>query len=106
METREYYKHTRCYGLLKKCLSKVTHLVNYVPTFWITFTDCKDSIQIDFVFYSYMNDSVKDSERIRRCNCSPVDLNQVSAETKLPVVMDAFLGSTTNKIKLQNLLRD
>ena len=53
-----------------------------------------------------MNDSVKDSEMIRRCNCSPADLNQVSAETKLPVVMDTFWASTTNKIKLQDLFKD
>ena len=50
--------------------------------------------------------SVKDSERRRRCNCSPVDLNEVSTETKLPVIMDTFWASTTNKVKLQNLLKN
>ena len=32
-------------------------------------------------------------------------INEVSVETKLPVIMDSFWASTTNKVKLQKLLK-
>ena len=56
-------------------------------------------------FSSYIDASVKDSQRPRRCNCSPVDLNDVSPETPLPVTMESFWASSINKVKLQLLLR-
>ena len=59
----------------------------------------------DFVFDTYIDASVKDSQRPRRCNCSPVDLNDVSPETPLPVTMESFWASSINKVKLQLLLR-
>ena len=59
----------------------------------------------DFVFDTYINASVKDSEQARRCNCSPIDLNDVSPETPLPVTMESFWASSINKAKLQLLLR-
>ena len=37
--------------------------------------------------------------------CSPVDLNDVSPETPLPVTMESFRASSMNKAKLQLLLR-
>ena len=61
--------------------------------------------RIDFVFDTYIDASVKDSERARRCNCSPIDLNDVSPETPLPVTMESFWASSINKAKLQLLLR-
>ena len=61
--------------------------------------------RIDFVFDTYIDASVKDSERARRCNCSPIDLNDMSPETPLPVTMESFWASSINKAKLQLLLR-
>ena len=60
---------------------------------------------IDFVFDTYIDASVKDGERAGRCNCSPIDLNNVSPETPLPVTMESFWASSMNKAKLQLLLR-
>ena len=54
---------------------------------------------------TYIDASVKDSERTRRCNCSPIDLKDVSPETPLPVTMESFWASSMNKAKLQLLLR-
>ena len=54
---------------------------------------------------SYIDASVKDSEQARRCNCSPIDLNDVSPETPLPVTMESFWASSMNKTKLQLLLQ-
>ena len=63
--------------------------------------------RIDFVFDTYIDAPVKDGERARRCNCSPINLNNVSPdhETPLPVTMESFWASSMNKAKLQLLLR-
>ena len=62
-----------------------------------TYVLCSKYYHIDFVFDTYMDGSVKDSERTRRCSCSPINLNEVNAETQLPVIMDNFWASATNK---------
>ena len=49
---------------------------------------------------SHIDASVKDSEQARRCNCSPIDLNDVSPETPLPVTMESFWASSMSKTKL------
>ena len=67
---------------------------------------CRKSNRTDFVFDTYIEGSVKDSERARRSSCRPIDLNTIASETKLPVSMDTFWASSGNKIKLQELLRD
>ena len=67
---------------------------------------CSGSNSNDFVFDTYVEGSVKDSERARRSCCKPIDLHVVAAETHLPVPMDVFWVSPTNKVKLQQLLRE
>jgi len=57
--------------------------------------------QIHFVFDSYMSGSVKDSERIRRSTLKPIEINVINDETPLPVNMDFFWPSNSNKAKLQ-----
>ena len=61
----------------------------------------KDSSRIDFVFDTYVEGSVKDSEQQRRLRCSPIDLNVICEETPLPVSMESFWASSANKSKLQ-----
>ena len=45
---------------------------------------------IDFVFDTYSEGSIKDSEPERRCKCIPIHLNEVLPETPLPVTTEAF----------------
>jgi hypothetical protein len=61
--------------------------------------------RIDFVFDTYLKGSVKDSERVRRCEEKPIEINNLTRDTPLPVDMATFWSSTTNKQKLQLLLR-
>ena len=49
-----------------------------------------DSNCIDFVFDTYSEGSIKDSEPEGRCKCIPIDLNEVLPETPLPVTTEAF----------------
>jgi len=48
----------------------------------------KDCSRIDFVFHTYVEGSVKDTEWQRRLSCSPIDLNVICEEMPLPVSMD------------------
>ena len=76
-----------------------THFLGYVHSL------SHNANRIDFVFDTYIDASFKDSEQARRCNCSPIDLNDVSSETSLPVTMESFWASSMNKAKIQLLLR-
>ena len=67
---------------------------------------CKEPERIDFVFDTYLEGSVKDSERLRRQEDMPIEINNLTSETPLPVKMPAFWGSSANKTKFQNELRD
>ena len=42
---------------------------------------CTAANRIDLVFDSYIEGSVKDAERIRRCKSSPIDLSEMQAGT-------------------------
>ena len=93
--------HLRCMRLanLNTFGDLCTHFLGYVHSL------SHNANRIDFVFDTYIDASVKDGERARRCNCSPIDLNNVSPETPLPVTMESFWASSMNKAKLQLLLR-
>jgi len=64
----------------------------------------KAATRIDLVFDSYIEKSLKDSERQRRERKSPVELHEVSGETPLPREMDRFWPSSDNKVKLESLI--
>ena len=68
------------------------------------FSLCHDASRIDFVFDSYLTGSVKDSERQRRAKTRPIEISSISNDTPLPVQMDTFWASGTNKVKLQSFL--
>ena len=60
--------------------------------------------RLDLVFDSYVDGSIKDSERNRRQDKAPIELNCIHYDTSLPVEMDRFWSSSNNKLKLQMLL--
>ena len=59
---------------------------------------------IDYVFDTYLPESVQGSERARRSSCAPIDINMLTAETPVPISMDSFWASSNNKIKLQQFV--
>ena len=61
---------------------------------------------IDFVFDTYVERSIKESERQRRLCCGSLDLSVICEEALLPVSIDAFWASSANKSKFQRLLRN
>jgi hypothetical protein len=66
---------------------------------------CKNASCIDLVFDTYLDGSVKDSERKRRSTTQAIEINNLLEDTLLPVDMDTFRPSSSNKVKLQLLLR-
>ena len=58
-----------------------------------------ESVQL--VFDTYVEGSVKDSERLRRNSMTTVDIGIIEDETLFPLEIDSFWGSTSNKQKLQ-----
>ena len=60
---------------------------------------------IDIIYDSYINDSLKECEQLRRSKCEPIHLKDIQLETKLPIQLDQFLASASNKEKLQKLSR-
>ena len=61
--------------------------------------------RIDFVFDTYIEGSIKDAERVRRSTQKAIEINNIVAETRLPVDMETFWSSNSNKTKLQLLFR-
>ena len=60
--------------------------------------------RLDLVFDSYVEGSIKDSERNRRQDKAPIETNIIHYDTPLPVEMARFWSSSNNKLKLQMLL--
>jgi hypothetical protein len=46
--------------------------------------------RLDLVFDSYVQSSIKDSERNRRQDKAPIEMNYINSDTPLPVEMDRF----------------
>ena len=62
--------------------------------------------RIDYVFDTYLEDSVKGGERARRSACAPIEINILKEDTPIPVSMESFWASSSNKAKLQQLLKN
>ena len=81
---------TRCYtfgDLIKSVINSVTSI-------------CYDSCYVHLVLDSYIEFSLKECERMRRCDVTPVDLVGMNAETLIPQQLDKFWASDKNKQKL------
>ena len=64
----------------------------------------QESHRLDLVFDSYVEGSIKDSERNRRQDKAPIEMNYIHSDTPLTIEMDRFWSSSNNKLKLQMLL--
>ena len=66
---------------------------------------CKNATRIDLVFDSYKEGSGKDTERSRRSTMKPIEISMKAEDTPLPVNIDTFRETVSNKAKLQMFLR-
>jgi len=65
---------------------------------------CKNASRIDFIFDSYIEGSVKDSETLRRTQKTPVLYSNIALESKLARDVGSFWPSAANKVKLEQLI--
>jgi hypothetical protein len=65
---------------------------------------CKRASCIDFVFDSYLRESVKEGECSRRATVTPIEHSNLKFETRLEKDMSTFWPSGQNKEQLQILL--
>jgi len=64
----------------------------------------KRASKIDFVFDSYLERSIKDSERQKKKKKSSIELLEIERKTPLPVEMDRFWPSSIYKANLETLI--
>ena len=58
--------------------------------------------EIDIVYDSYLDDSIKECERIRRrSSCEPLEFGNMKTTTPIPVQMDRFWACGSNKEAIQ-----
>ena len=79
-------------------------LESYAIAWWISFNTSKTASTNDFVFDSYLQRSLKDSQYQKREKKSPIELDQIQRKTPLPVQMDRFWPSSKNKASLETLV--
>ena len=60
--------------------------------------------RIDLVFDSYIEMTIKDSERQKRSRTPAVELNKIERTTPLPIQMETFWSSNKNKARLESLI--
>ena len=72
---------------------------------WLSITSVCRFDQLHIVFDSYLEDSIKGSERSRRNKLDPLDFFGITLDTKFPVQVDRFWASIHNKEQLQILSR-
>jgi hypothetical protein len=74
---------------------------NIFDQLWTNTSNYKRIKRVDFVFDSYIEQSLKEGERERRRNADPMELIKIKQETLIPVQMDRFWSSGKNKEMLQ-----
>ncbi len=67
---------------------------------------CPNADSIHMVFDTYIEGSVKGSERARRNTTPAVEISTIQTDTLFPVNLDSFWGANSNKQKLQMLIRN
>ena len=77
---------------------------NFAEHIWNTFTRLSDNSKgIDKVFDLYIDYSTKGNERVRRKkSVQPIITTIYNKDQKLPVTMESFWASSTNKERLQS----
>ena len=70
---------------------------------WLSVQNSCEFNHLDIVFDSYIEDSIKEGDRISRVDCEPFEVINMSLTSKIPVQIDRFWASPANKIALQKL---
>ena len=86
--------------------SKLSTFSDVFESMWKSMTSVSKFDTIHIVYDSYIDDSIKEAERIRRAKESdPLEYIDLSLQSPLPVQLDRFWACSRNKEKIQALSR-
>lgn len=75
---------------------------DFVKVLWKTFSTLSNNcVRTDIIFDLYLQQSIKQDERIRRSKSDPIETKIGSIKQQLPVEMDRFWASSDNKMRFQ-----
>ena len=63
---------------------------------------CKNASRIDLIFDTFMEGSVKDTERLRRSKSKAIEFSKIREDTLLSVEMETFWESISNNAYVQS----
>ena len=87
--------------------SKLSAFSDVFESIWKSMTSVSKFETIHIVYDSYIDDSIKEAERIRRAKeCDPLEYIDLSLQSPLPVQLDRFWACSRNKEKVQTLSRN
>ena len=75
-------------------------------TVWNLMENSCNAKRIEVIYDSYLERSIKESERLHRCEVQPIDVINLTLESTMPVELESFWGSATNKYQLQTISRE
>ena len=94
-------------AIRKVPLNKFSCIKDGLECLWSMITKVGEANQIDIVFNSYVENSIKESTRASRSNAvEPVEYVNILIESSPPVEVDRFWVSSKNKEELQILSRE
>ena len=85
---------------------KCSKMKDVLETTWNIILAASDANRIEVVYDSYLEGSVKESLRIRRAKVQPIEIINLSMESSMPIDMETFWASPSNKEHLQVISRD
>ena len=93
-------------SIRKISFSKLSTFSDVFKSMWKSMTSVSKFDTIHRVYESYIDDSIKEAERIRRAKESdPLEYIDLSLQSPLPVQLDRFWARSRNKEKIQALSR-
>ena len=94
-------------AIRKVAPNKFSDIKNTLECLWSMITKVGEANQIDIVFDSYVENSIKESTRASRSNAAePVEYGNILLESSLLVEVDRFWAYLKNKEELQILSRE
>ena len=84
-------------------LQNMTVFEDIIKSAWLSVQNSCEFNNLNIVFDSYIEDSIKEGERRSRVNCEPLEVINKSLASKSSVQIDQFWASPANKIAIQKL---
>ena len=94
-------------SLVRKVPFKISkNIKEALEATWSMIMSSSNAGRVDIVYYdSYIQNSIKESERVRRSEVQPIDIVDLGLESIMPVDLKSFWSSTSNKQQLQTISR-